>query len=52
MTITNNNLRGVDLPDWVQLVNAPANSAAAVAMVDDGVRFIYYLLSAASFLAL
>lgn len=49
MATTNNNRPGVDLPNWEQLYSAPANSAAGAAMVDDGYRFIYYVLSATSF---
>lgn len=49
MAITNNNIPGIDAPVWEQLPNAPAASAAGVAMVDDNERFLYYLISAASF---
>ena len=49
MPITNNNIPGLDAPVWEQLPNAPAASAAGVAMVDDNERFIYYLISATSF---
>ena len=49
MTVTNNNLRLIDRPIWEQLTTAPASTAAGVACVDDGVRYIYWLFTATSF---
>ena len=49
MTLTNNNLRMIDRPVWEQLTSAPLTTAAGVACVDDGSRYIYWLFSAASF---
>lgn len=49
--MANNNKVLIDQPQWEQLVNAPANSAAGTAFVDDGERFAYVLFSAASFWA-
>lgn len=49
MAITNNNLKLIDRPTWEQLTSALANSAAGASMVDDGYRFIYYMISATSF---
>lgn len=50
-TVTNNNLRMIDLPIWEQLSFSPATSAAGTCCVDDGERFIYFLFSATSFWA-
>lgn len=47
--MANNNKVLIDQPMWEQLVNTPAASAAAVALVDDNERFIYTLISAVSF---
>ena len=49
MTLTNNNLRMVDRPVWEQLTSTQAATAAGVACVDDGSRYIYWMFSAASF---
>lgn len=49
MTLVNNNLKMIDRPIWEQLTPAPASTAAAVAIVDDNVRYIYALFSATSF---
>ena len=51
MAVTNNNLRMIDRPLWEQCTSAAGNSAAGSCMVDDGERFIYYLLTANSFWA-
>jgi hypothetical protein len=51
MAITNNNRPMIDRPMWEQCTSAPAASAAGVAMVDDGSRFIYHLFSVTSFWA-
>lgn len=47
--MANNNKPLIDQPMWEQLVNGPANSAAAVAFVDDNERFAYIMYSATSF---
>ena len=47
--MANNNKTLIDQPMWEQLVNGPANSAAAVAFVDDNERFAYIMYSATSF---
>lgn len=51
MAVINNNLKMIDRPMWEQCTTAPANSAAGACMVDDGERFVYYILSATSFWA-
>lgn len=45
----NNNLKMIDIPIWLQLAFAPANSAAGSSICDDGERFIYYMISATNF---
>jgi hypothetical protein len=47
--MANNNKPLIDQPMWEQLVNGPANSAAATCVVDDNERFTYWLYSATSF---
>lgn len=48
--ITNNNLAGVHFPSWEQMPSAmAANSGAGSCLVSDGVRYIYYLISATNF---
>lgn len=49
--MANNNKPLIDQPQWEQLVNAPANSAAGTAFTDDNERFAYVLFSATSFWA-
>ena len=49
MTITNNNVPGLDAPVWEQLPSAPVASANGAAVVDDNERFIYYLCNATNF---
>ena len=51
MAVLNNNLKMIDRPIWEQCTSAIGNSAAGSCMVDDGERFIYYLLAANSFWA-
>lgn len=47
--MANNNKPMVHQPQWEQLVNTPAASAAGVCVVDDNTRFQYWLFSATSF---
>lgn len=45
----NNNKPIIDLPIWMQLNFAPANSAAGSSFVEDNERFIYYMINATNF---